>query len=195
MSEERTLEYVVQVVLGVSLITVLGFITATIYGALQRRLIVATELERKIEEGRAFSSSKRFTLAAGGSVRILFNNRSGRNVKVVAVEINTQGNINVDIYDNVTVESSGSKWIIRNLNLASNNTIDVDVEDGGTYSGGELVHQTIGYGGAKNFAVGSLSEVGERVIVPGGRNIMLEVTNITSQDFDISVRFIFYEAD
>jgi len=152
-------------VLGVSTIATLGFVAAALYSALQRPQLLKTELEEKIDQGKAFSSSKRFTLSSGGSISVLFNNKSDKKIKIVAAEIDSQGNILIDIYDNVTVEAEGNKWNIRNLDLKSDYIVNVQIEDGGSYSGGELVHQTVGYGGAKNFAVGALSEVGEKVII------------------------------
>jgi len=163
-----------------------------IYGG---RVVTDTELTRKIEEGKAFTSSKRFTINSGESKYIVFNNKSQKKVKLVSVEVNTEGNIDIDIYDNVDILSSGNKWKIRNLNLESDYMTSVEIEDGGSYSGGELVHETIGYGGVKNFAVGSQSEVGEQIIIPPNNNIMIVITNSTTQSFKISIRFLFYEVD
>jgi len=157
-------------------------------------VLVYTELAKKIEEGKAFSSSKRFELAGNGSVSILFNNKSDKEVKIVSVEIDTEANISIDIYDNVNVVSSGDKWDIRNLNLGSDYMTSVEIEDGGNYTGGEQIHQTIGFGGIKNFATGSRSDVGEEVIIPPNQNIMLVVTNPSSNNINISVRFLFYES-
>jgi len=154
---------------------------------------VKTELEKKVDEGKAWSSSKRFTLDAGSSKQVVLINNSGKNIKVVAVEVSSEGNADLDIYSDVTVEAHGDVWVISNLNLASDYMIDVRIEDGGTYSGGTKRHETIAYGGAKQFAVGSLSEIGEGVILPSGRNIMVVVTNTTTQSIKISLRFLFYE--
>mgnify|MGYP000551242636 CR=1 FL=1 len=158
-------------------------------------VLVYTELAKKIEEGKAFSSSKRFELAGNGSVSILFNNKSDKEVKIVSVEIDTEANISIDIYDNVNVVSSGDKWDIRNLNLGSDYMTSVEIEDGGNYTVvTRVIHQTIGFGGIKNFATGSRSDVGEEVIIPPNQNIMLVVTNPTSNNINISVRFLFYES-
>jgi len=154
---------------------------------------VKTELEKKVDEGKAWSSSKRFTLDAGSSKQVVLINNSGKTIKVVAVEVSSEGNADLDIYSDVTVEAQGEPWTISNLNLGSDYMIDVRIEDGGTYSGGTKRHETIAYGGAKQFAVGSLSEIGEGVILPSGRNIMVVVTNTTTQSIKISLRFLFYE--
>ena len=195
LSEEKTWEYVTNVVLGVSTIATLGFVAAALYSALQRTQVIKTEFEAKADEGKAFSSSKRFSLAAGSSISVVFINKSDKKVKILVGEIDSYGNILIDIYDNITIEAEGNKWNIRNLDLKSTYKLDVQIEDGGTYSGGELVHQTVGYGGQKTFAVGALSEVGEKVIIHPGQNIMLTITNDTTQEIKLSVRFLFYEAD
>ena len=195
MSEERTLEFMVSLVTGISTVIIMLYMAIMLSGLYGGRVIADTELTRKIEEGKAFTSSKRFTLDSGQTVQIVFNNKSDKRIKVVAIEVNTEGNVDIDVYDNVSIDSSGNSWTIRNLNLGSDYMTAAEVEDGGTYSGGEPVHETVGYGGAKNFAVGSLSEVGEEVIVPPNKNIMIAITNSTTQSFKVSVRFLFYEAD
>ena len=125
---------------------------------------------------------------------MVFANDSGKSVKLVAVEVVTLSNLAVDVYADVSVDSHGSKWVSTNLNLGSDYMVNAYAEDGGSYSGGTLKHQTLAYGGAKNFAVGSLSEVGEGVILPHGRNIMLDLINLSStQEVEVSVRFIFSE--
>lgn len=153
---------------------------------------VKTELEKKVDEGKAWSSSKRFTLDAGSSKQVVLINNSGKNIKVVC-EVASEGNADLDVYVDVAVQAHGEAWTITNLNLGSDYMIDVSVEDGGTYSGGTKRHETIAYGGAKQFAVGSLSEIGEGIILPSNRNIMVVVTNNTTQAFKISLRFLFYE--
>ena len=192
MDEDRTFEFIISLVTGISSIIIMLYMVSMIYGG---RVVTDTELTRKIEEGKAFTSSKRFTINSGESKYIVFNNKSQKKVKLVSVEVNTEGNIDIDIYDNVDILSSGNKWKIRNLNLESDYMTSVEIEDGGSYSGGELVHETIGYGGVKNFAVGSQSEVGEQIIIPPNNNIMIVITNSTTQSFKISIRFLFYEVD
>jgi len=196
LSEERYAEYIISVVTAVSYIVVLVYMVsmiAQIYGA--GRVVVDTELSKKIVEGKAFSTSKRLTIGAGESVDILIENNSGKDIKLVLVEVTTLSNIDINIYDNVTVQSHGSQWTVRNLNLGSSNTIDVVVEDGGSYTGGELVAQKIGYGGAPAKAIGSAHEIGEAVIIPDKMNIMIRITNPESQQTRVSVVIIFYEAD
>ena len=160
---------------------------------LPQSFVAYTEMAKKIEEGKAFSASNRLTIAAGGSKDILIENRSGKNIKIVVVEITTLSNINIDIYDNVTVSSHGNKWDIRNLNLASAYITNVIIEDSGSYSGGELVGNKLGYGGSPSRAIGSASEVGETVVIPDRNNIMIRITNTESQNTTVSVVILFYE--
>lgn len=160
---------------------------------LPQSFVTYTEMAKKIEEGKAFSASNRLTIAAGESKDILIENRSGKDIKIVVVEITTLSNINIDIYDNVHVDSHGNAWIIRNLNLTSSYIPNVIIEDSGSYFGGELVGNKLGYGGSPSRAVGSASEVGETVVVPDGNNIMIRITNTESQNTTVSVVILFYE--
>ena len=188
---EKGLSYISEFLFSFASITLM----AAIILSLQRDWTRAyTDLELKVKDGRAWSCSKRFTIPAGGSQKVLFANDSDRSVKLVAVEVVTFSNLAIDIYSDVSVDSHGSKWTATNLNLGSDYMVNAYAEDGGSYSGGTLKHQTLAYGGAKNFAVGSLSEVGEGVVIPPSHNIMLELVNLSSsQDVEISVRFIFTE--
>jgi len=184
----------------------LGFIAEFLFSLTSVMLMVAiasqlyrdyvkayTELEIKIAEGKAFSSSKRFTLDAGASKQVVFVNESGREVKMAAGEVSTEGNLDIDIYTDVVIESHGSRWVSSNLNLGSSYTIEAYAEDGGTYSGGTKRHETIAYGGARNFAVGSLASIGEGIIIPNGKNIMLVLKNTTGSTVKVSVKFTYYE--
>jgi len=195
LSEERTLEFIVSLVTGFVTVATLLYIAAVVYQLQVGRVVTEAELAVKVKEGKAFSSSKRLTVPAGNSVSIVFINKSDRKVKVAATEIDTLENLDVDIYDNVQVNTEGNKWTIRNLDLKSDYVIDVTVADGGDYVGGEPVHQTVAHGGAKNFAIGSLSEVGEGVIVHPNQNIMITLTNSGNADVKCSVRFVFYEVE
>ena len=184
----------------------LGFIAEFLFSLTSVMLMVAiasqlyrdyvkayTELELKIAEGKAFSTSRRFTLNAGASKQVVFINESGKEVKMAAVEVITEGNLNIDIYTDAVIESHGSRWVSSNLNLGSGYSVEAYAEDGGTYSGGTKRHETIAYGGARNFAVGSLASIGEGIIIPSGKNIMLVMENTTGSSIGISVRFIYYE--
>ena len=195
MSEDRTLEWVVSLVIGSITAVTLLYVVLGIYQLQVGRLVVEPELSVKIKEGKSFSSSKRLTVPAGGSVSIVFINKSDKKVKIVATEIDTLGNLDVDIYDNVQVNTEGNVWTVRNLDLKSDYMIDVTIADGGDYVGGEPVHQTVAHGGTKNFAIGSLSEVGEGVIVHPNQNIMITLSNSGNADIKCSVRFVFYEVE
>lgn len=195
MSEDRTLEWVISLVTGSITVITLLYIAMAMYQLQVGRLVVEPELSVKIKEGKAFSSSKRLTVPSGGSVSIVFINKSDKKVKVAAIEIDTLGNLDVDIYDNVQVNTEGNAWTVRNLDLKSDYIIDVTIADGGDYTDGELVHQTVAHGGTKNFAIGSLSEVGEGVIVHPNQNIMITLSNSGNADIKCSVRFVFYEVE
>ena len=161
-----------------------------------RSLGTAPRMEDRIEQGRAFSASKRFDSVADGSIiQVVFSNPtgSGKVVYIVAIEIIATGQGAIDIYRDVSIDSHGTEIPIMNLDLGSNNPSVCEVEYGGTYSDGELAHQTVVHGGIRSNAVGSFAEVGERVKIPEGHNIMVQFENRAGTDADVSIRFLWWE--
>lgn len=156
----------------------------------------APRFEDRIEEGRAFSSSKRIDgLASGSIVQFVFVNpqNSGKDVYIVAIEVVATGQGAIDIYRDVTITNIGNTVPIMNLNFGSNVSSVCQIGYNGTYSGGELAHQTVAPGGIKINAIGSLSEVGEKVKIPPGRNFMLQFENRAQTSIDMSLRFLWWE--
>ena len=161
-----------------------------------RSVGTAPRMEDRIEQGIAFSASKRFDSVADGSIiQVVFSNPtgSGKVVYIVAIEIIATGQGAIDIYRDVSIDAHGTEIPIMNLDLGSGNLAVCEVEYGGTYSEGVLAHQTVVHGGTKINAVGSLSEVGEKVKIPEGHNIMVQFENRAGVDVDVSIRFLWWE--
>ena len=161
-----------------------------------KSLGIAPRMEDRIEQGRAFSASKRFDSVADGSIiQVVFSNPtgSGKVVYIVAIEIIATGQGAIDIYRDVSIDAHGTDIPIMNLDLGSDNLPVCEIEYGGTYSDGTLAHQTVVHGGTKINAVGSLSEVGEKVKIPEGHNIMVQFENRAGVDVDVSIRFLWWE--
>jgi len=161
-----------------------------------RSLGTAPRLEDRIEQGIAFSASKRFdSVANGGIIQVVFSNPtgSGKKAYIVAVEIESTGQGAVDIYRDVSIDAHGTEIPIMNLDLGSDNPSVCEIEYEGSYSGGTLAHQTVVHGGVRSNAIGSLAEVGERVKIPEGHNIMVQFENRAGTDADVSIRFLWWE--
>jgi len=161
-----------------------------------KSIVTGSRFEKKIEEGYAFSSSERFASVANGStVEMVFQNPSGsgRDVNIIAVEIIPFGRGHIDIYENSKITDEGSQAQIFNLNMGSSNSSVCKVLYNGTYSGGDLKHKTVAYGGRSVRAIGSLSEVGEKVKITEGKNIRVVFTNKAGVDIDVSMRFLWWE--
>ena len=151
---------------------------------------------KKIEEGKAFSISRRFEeVASGASVSIYFENPpySGVNAHIQMIEVVSMAQAFVDIYRDATKTAVGTPLSPFNLNMASPRTSKINAEYGGTYENGELALNTVCPGGSGVRAVGGAVEVGENLIIPPGRNIVVVVTNASASDTNISIRFLWYE--
>jgi len=159
--------------------------------------IYVTEFKEAIIRGRAFSASRRFTVASGDEYNVLFVNPVGsaRIIHVVAIEVDTQQELDIDIYRDSIAISYGTYVEPMNLNLLSSEKSVAKPYYGGSYTGGKLAHQTYAHGGTKTRAIGSLAEIGEQVIIPDGRSIRVKLINNSTSDSRASLRFLWFEND
>jgi len=151
----------------------------------------------KIRLGQAFSASHRFdAVAAGANVSMYFSVPSdGTTVTIVAIEVVTTGQGAIDIYRYPSMITAGTQITPTNLNMSSSNTSEVVVgyEYTVDLSSATKAHETVAPGGTKVRAIGSLSEVGERIIIPPGNSLIVIFTNRGSTSEDVSIRFIWFE--
>jgi len=157
---------------------------------------VDTRFAQRIELGYAFSASHRFeNVSSGDIVESWFENPpgSGREVNIIAIEVSGLGAGWVDIYRNNTKIASGTRIPALNLNMGSKITPVAIPEYGGQYTPGTLAHQTVLPGGIKINAIGSMAEVGERLKIPPGYNILVRITNKAATTTDYSIRYLWWE--
>jgi len=156
-------------------------------------LIVSERFLKKIKDGYGFSVSHRFEgVASGSAVEMYFENPSGsgRTVYIVTISVISFGQAWADVYRGNTVSVAGTALTPVNLNFGSSITSVVNVEYGGTYTTGTLVHNTVVPGGSLVRAVGGAVEIGETVVIPPGYNLLARVTNQSASSSDISIRII-----
>jgi len=161
-------------------------------------LIVKPRFFKKIYEGGGFSISHRFeAVGSDATGEVYFENPLGSNREVflVAIDVLSFAQVWVDIYRGNKVVSSGTTITPVNLNFESANASIVNVEYGGTYTAGTLVHNTLCPGGSRIRAVGAAVEIGEAVVVPSNFNFLVKVTNKSASATDFSVRMIWWEEE
>jgi len=151
-----------------------------------------------IEQGKAFSSSKRVFIASDASEYFYFENPQDnyKTAYIATIVVGGKAEADIDIYENITVINKGTPMRIRNLNLGSRNVATCKTYYGGSFSGlteDNSVHQTVLPGGSKIRAIGHLAEVGEAVIIPPGKSILVVLTNTSADMSKYSVRFLWYE--
>jgi len=151
----------------------------------------------KIRNGQAFSVSHRFeNVGSGENVTMYFSVPSnGVTVTIVAIEVVTTAKGSIDIYRYPDVITAGTQITPINLNFGSSNASSVVVGYGYTVdlSSATKAHETVAPGGTRIRAIGSLSEVGERVLLPPGNSFIVVYENTDSAAEDVSIRIIWYE--
>ena len=151
-----------------------------------------------IEQGKAFSSSKRVSIESDSSEYFYFENPQGndKTAYIATVVIGGKAEGDIDIYENVTVTDKGTPMKIRNLNLGSSNVATCKTYYGGSFSNlteDNLAHQTVLPGGSKIRALGYLSEVGEAVVIPPGESMLIVLTNTSTDTSKYSIEIMWYE--
>jgi len=162
----------------------------------RQHVVQLGKLYNMIEQGYGFSVSHRFEgVASDASIEVFFENPSdsGKTVKISIIEVVSLAQAYIDIYRDNTKTAAGSSLTPQNLNLGSENESVVEVEYGGTYTAGDLAVNTVCPGGSKIRAIGGATEVGETVIIPEGKNILIRVTNKSASATDLSVHIIWWE--
>jgi len=153
-------------------------------------------LRQKIQEGVAFSVSRRFVGVADEDTGYMYfenPSESGKIIHLIIVEVTAFGQGHVDVYRASTINNSGTQITPVNLNLGSGNQSIAYVEYNGSYTPGNKVHETVAPGGTKVRAIGSLVEVGEEVYIPPGYNLLVGVTNKAGTASDFSIRILWWE--
>lgn len=157
---------------------------------------IDTRFAQRIEIGYAFSASHRFEGVPSDESRdVFFENpsTSGRDVNIIAIEVALLGQAWIDIYRDNTRIAGGTRIPVFNLNLGSGIEPKAIPEYGGQYTPGVLAHSTVAPGGRLVRVLGSVVEVGERVKVPPGYNLLVRVTNKAGVTTDFSVRLLWWE--
>lgn len=147
-------------------------------------------------EGSAFDASKRFTLSPGASADVVVVNPSGSGVDLylIDIEVTTTGTVYIDLYQDSTISSNGSEVPVLSKRVGSSKTPKGKVYHSGSYTPGQQVMETLGWGGVKNFASGGQVAVGVGIIIDEGHNLHIRITNPSNTDtITVSVRIIWYE--
>jgi len=159
-------------------------------------IIYAPRFFYKIYQGYGFSISHRFEdVAADASVNLYLGNPSGsgRKVYIITIDVIALAQCYVDIYRDNSITASGTSITPVNLNFEKTVLSVVNAEYGGTYTTGTLVHSTVVPGGSRIRAIGGVSEVGESVIISGGYDFIVKVTNKSASATDLSIRVVWWE--
>ena len=99
----------------------------------------------------------------------------------------------VDIYKNVRLVSHGTSLNIFNLNFGCSNSSVAYAEYGVEWEGGERIPDDILPGGQRIRAIGGAVELGESVVIPEDKNLVVAVVNESGQTSSFSVRAIWWE--
>jgi len=104
-----------------------------------------------VKEGRAYDTSKRFSIGAGGSLDIIIINPSDntQEATIIEIEITATGTCFVDMYQDSEIVAQGTEVQAMPKIIGETPKNKVKIFYGGTYNPGTRVHETIVPGGTK----------------------------------------------
>ncbi len=121
----------------------------------------------------------RKNIASSGTGEMLVNNPSNNDfqAKIKTLIFGSETLTDVDCLKNVTVDSSGTSKTPQNLEITVNNTSSIEVETGGTYSGGTTFFSGVIYPNCREPVGGTINTEREDMILYPGNNLLIKVTN------------------
>lgn len=159
-------------------------------------------LDLLTSKGLVNVSSKRFTGVEQAQDRevLLENPPSNDNTVFVALtSVNTQALLDLDLTENVTVDSAGTDLTVNNLTIGEATESQLEIEFGGTYSGGTPHTEDVVPGGAGGpGGSGSLAGTGlgslTGLTLNAGENILFTATNRSTSSIRFAMKFISTES-
>lgn len=161
-----------------------------------------TVIELLTAKGLVNIASHRFTGVAQGEVRevVVQNPATESGTLFIALTaVNSQGLLDVDILENVTIDTPGTDVNVENLTIGEPVESDIEVEFGGDYSGGDQHSEDVAPGGAggpggsgsvAGSALGSLTGI----TLNENQNVMYQFTNRSTSTIRFAVKLITTES-
>ena len=150
----------------------------------------------KLFRHRTFKVAYRFESIADDAVAYMhFSNPSlAQSSSIITlIEVVSQGQGKIDIADSFTVDVAGTDVTPLNLFLGSTYTPTASVKQGGTYSG---ITNKLSYtapGGTSVRAVGASNSMAELILVPPGKELLIQFTNTAGVTNDCSIAIVWVE--
>lgn len=150
---------------------------------------------KNIEEGEVKYATKRVDVPADGTEQFVVKSPSANDVRanIISLSLRTGAAFTVDYKKDFSIDTAGTDMKIANARTDENDTTNMTFEYGGSYSGGNVVAESLIPGSTENKGAGTSVENIE-IIVSNDDELMLEVTNQNSSSsaFFVPV-FVFVE--
>lgn len=165
-------------------------------------VVSRTLIELLTAKGLVNVVTARFTGVAQGETRELLarNPASNDNTIFIALtSVNSQGLLDIDIQENMTVNTDGTEATINNLTIGESVESDIEAFYEGDYVDGELHTEDVGPGGAggpggsgsvAGSGLGSLTGI----TLNTGNNVVYQITNRTTSTIRFAVKLITTES-
>lgn len=152
--------------------------------------------EERLESGFSFLASQRSTSVANGDTRTIFIDNPGnspRNAVGMVIRANASAKMQLDIFEDVTLNDTGTLISAKNANVGADTSSVVNVSENGSYSNlGDAIFETIvPGGGTSGLQIGGESQA-STLYIPPGHNILLQATNTSGggEDLVLNIKWI-----
>lgn len=147
----------------------------------------------EVRNGRGKTASKRITIVSGGTETVVVQNNGNDNIlPIIGTSITTPGDINLDYYDDVTVNTNGTEFLVRNNRSGQPDSTPFTFETGGDYTVSSKNGEGYIPGGSNKNAAGLIGAE-ERTIVSSGDATAVEIENITNSDITVLIQIDFID--
>lgn len=147
-----------------------------------------TDLKTRKEE--TFTASAEGDIASGGTLNIRLQNPSDSGVELYVYfgEVTHEGQMLLEIWDEVSSVTGGSPATVNNNYIGSSNATSATVEQDVSFTGDNL-HQSRTYVGTSTHIVFN----GYKIFIPEGEEIVVEITDESGGNDEVGLTIAYAE--
>ncbi len=143
-----------------------------------------------------YLATHRTVVSSTASVNLLAKNPSdsGYELQIQCLASGASGISEVDVYRDVTVDSSGTSITPRNrlINDGANSS-GMDIQHDATWSGGTAIYQGYVYSNETKTVAGTLETEDPDTFIWTGHNLLVEITNKSGSDSNTMIILTYME--
>lgn len=149
----------------------------------------------EVRNGRGKTASIRLSIESGGTETVVVqNNGNDKLLPIIGTSLTTPGDIHLDYYNDVTVNTSGTDLFVRNNRSGQPDSTPFTFETGGDYTVSSKNGEGYIPGGSNKNSAGVIGSE-ERSIVSSGDATAVEIENVTNSTITVLIQIDFIDRE